>query len=634
MRPLVLSLLLFGLLSWQALFCEESAVVLETVTAQPYYKEVTSLDWKGWTTIVVFALTIGAMIAELKPPDVTMLLSSGALVVLGILPPSQFLAGFSNDIIMTIAMLCIIVRAIEIHGILDLVGKKILSGSKSVGRQLASLMLPVSAASAFLNNTPIVLLMTPLVRRWALKNSASPSKFLIPLSYAAILGGMCTIIGTSTNLVIEGLLRNETPSASLGFFELSFIGIPCVVVGTAYMLVAGRRLLPDRIDPLSAAVKAARDYTAEFLVTEDCPLSNRKIEEVSGRYFRGELVVRIERGNLTIDSPGKDLVILAGDRLVFAGDIHHIAELHAVAGLQSLADPHFELDVSSSHFSEIVISTTSIMIGKTLRNLHFRTVYGASVLAIYREGERVADNVADIPLQAGDTLMLLSSEQWHGGDAYTKDFYCIRNSEKLNVFQPLPAFTVFAALIAMITAATIGVPIMICSMATVAFLLFTKNINVRQAQSSIVWNVLLLIACSFALAKAMVLTGVAGYFAQMILTIVGTDPYLLLGGILFVAIISTELLSNNAAALILFPIALQAAQLAGFTSPESAKTIGVTIAVGCSCGFALPTGYQTHMIVFGEGGYRFTDFFAVGVLMDILIWIVAMAIIPLIWPLI
>lgn len=596
-------------------------------------KLLETLGWKGWFTLGLLALTIIALILEVRPPDITMLFSTGILVVFGILPPAKFLDGFSHDIIMTIAMLCIVVRTIEIHGLLDVLAKNVLSTSKNIYRQLVSLMVPVAAASAFLNNTPIVLLMTPIVRRWSLKNKSYPSKFLIPLSYAAILGGMCTIIGTSTNLVIEGLLREEAPNASLGFFELSYIGIPCGLAGLAYILLLGRHLTPERKDPLSSAEEDARKFTVEFYVNHDCPLAHKSIGSVAGKHFRNELLVQIERGEVVIDAPSEEERILPKDRLVFAGDINHIAELHAIKGLQSLADPHFKLDASSSHFSEIVISTTSLMIGKTLRQLDFRSQYGASVLAVYREGERVEGHVRDIEIQAGDTLMLLSSEEWHGGDYYAKDYYCIRNNQKLQVFHPWRVGFIVAVLIAMVTAATMGVSIMISSMAAVAMFTLTRMITIREAQNSIVWNVLLLIGCSFAFAKTMVITGVASTFAHIILSIIGTDPIHLIGGTLLVAIISTELLSNNAAALILFPIAAQVAKLAGFDSPTALKTVGITIAVGCSCGFAMPTGYQTHMIVFGEGGYKFTDFFKVGIPMDIVIWSVGTLLIPIIWPL-
>jgi len=592
-----------------------------------------SLDWRGWFTIVVFLLTFFALIKEIRPPDITMLVSAGVLVITGILRPEQFLAGFSKDIIVTIAMLCIIVRTLEIHAILHIVGKRMLSLSDNIYRQYLSYMVPVAGASAFMNNIPIVLLMTPTVRNWALRLKRNPSKYLIPLSYAAIVGGVCTIIGTSTNLVVEGMVRRYTAVISLGFFELAWIGLPCVVVVLLYMLFVGRHFLPERPDPALAMAEQTREFTTEFLVEEECPLANRSVVEVGQKYLRGQLLLQIERNNTNIDSPSGDLVIFVGDRLVFSGDVNQIAELHGIKGLKSLADPKFELDLTSSHFSEVVIPTTSLLVGKTLKQINFRDQYGASVFAVYREGWRVPGNVADVSLQAGDTLMLLSGEPWHGRGFYTNDFYYIRHSEKLQVFHPWRAFLVIGTLIGMVTAATMGMSIMIASLAAVFFLIFTRSITIREAQNSVVWNLLLLIACSFAVGKAMEVTGVALYFAKTIFSVVGPEPYHIVGGILFVTILGTELITNTAAAVILFPIAVQIVQLAGFHSPEAIKTMAVTIALGCSCCFAIPTGYQTHMIVFGPGGYRFTDFMKVGAPLDVLIWMIGTLLIPILWPL-
>jgi len=593
-------------------------------------KALSSLDWKGWFAIALLIVTMAALILEFRPPDITMLISSGILVVVGILPPAQFLSGFSEDIIMTIAMLCIVVRTIEMYGIINLLAEFILLSSKSMVKQLVSLMLPVAGASAFLNNTPIVLLMTPIVRRWSIKNEMAPSKFLIPLSYASILGGLCTIIGTSTNLVIEGLIRQENSTVTLGFFELSYIGVPCVLAGTVFMALIGQHLLPIRKDPLSLVEEDIRDFTTEFLVEEGCPFADKPISKIA---IHQDSLIQIERDRRLIDSPSKEFIIRIGDRLVFVGGIRYMAELHAIPGLRSLADPYFKLDASSSKFSEIVISSTSSMIGKTLKRLNFRSVYGASVLAIYREGERIKTGISDVYLRAGDTLMLLSSEEWRGGDYHNNDYYCLRTNERLQIFDKKRAYFIILVLLAMIAFSTAGISIMIASMAAVGAFIFTRTISIKEAKNSIIWNVLLLIVCSFAFAKALIITGVAYQFAHVVLSVFGSNPYYLIAGILAVSIISTELLSNNASALILFPIAMQIMHLAGYSSPEAIKTVGVTIAVGASCGFAIPTGYQTHMIVFGEGGYKFLDFIKVGIFMDLIIWGIGVLLIPYFWPL-
>jgi len=589
------------------------------------------LRWQGWFTIGIFVVIFLGLVTEIRPPDIVMFLGTGVLVIVGVLTPAQFLQGFSNEIIMAIAMLCIIVRATEVNGLLEVVAKRVLSSSKNFALQMVSMCVPVAFASAFLNNTPIVLLMTPIVRKWALKNKLYPSKFLIPLSYAALFGGACTLIGTSTNLVILSLVREAMPEAAFGFFELSYVGIPCAFAGFIFLIFASPYLLPERTDPRSAIAEETREFTVEFIIGQQCPLANKSIKEAGRRYFRGELLIQVERNRFLIDSPSPDLVLFVGDRLVFAGDINQIAELHAIKDLQSVSDPQFKLDVGSSHFAEIVIPTTSLLVGKTLKKINFRNYYGASVLAVYRQGWRVHGDVREIELQAGDTLMLLSGEPWGQTRSYGKDFYYIRHHEKLVVFHPWRALVVVMALLGMVAAVTIGYNIMVCSLAAVFVLFMTRTISFREAQNSIMWNILLLIACSFALGRAMQTTGVAAYFAHIILKVVGSHPYMLIGGILAVTILCTELMTNNAAALILFPIAHTAAKLAGYASAESVTAVGVAVAIGASCAYAMPTGYQTHMIVFGPGGYKFTDFFKSGVCMDVIIWAIATALIPKIW---
>ena len=630
MRKYSFLFVLLGLVLFQHFFLH-SAQDASFPLPQTIKQAQDALDFDGWFTIAVFVLTFIGLITEIRPPDIVMLVSTGILVIFGILTPVQFLEGFSNEIIMTIAMLCIIVRALEVNGLLEIVGKKILSKSKYFGVQILSMCVPVSAGSAFLNNTPIVLLLTPIVRKWALKNKLYPSKYLIPLSYAALFGGACTLIGTSTNLVVHGLVRRYMPEAGFGFFELAYVGVPCAIAGLLYLVFISPYLLPERMDPVTAMTEETREFTGEFIVGPDCPLANKSIQEAGRRYFRGELLIQIERNNAIIDSPARDFILFVGDRLVFVGDINQIAELHAVKDLRSVADPQFKMDITSSHFSEIVIPTTSLLVGKSLKKINFRHNYGASVMAVYRQGWRVHGDVKDIELQAGDTLMLLSGEPWSGAQYYGKDFYYIRHHEKLLVFNPWRALLVMGALIGMVTAATMGFDIMVSSLAAAFLLLATRSISVREAQNSIVWNILLLIACSFALGRAMETTGVAAYFAEIIITVVGSEPYMLIGGIIAVTIICTELMTNNAAALILFPIAFSAAKLSGYDSPEAIKAVGIAVAIGASCAYAMPTGYQTHMIVYGPGGYKFTDFFKTGILMDIMIWAIATALIPRLW---
>ncbi len=594
---------------------------------------VTELTLKGWFTIIVLILLLVALVREVRPPDIVMVVAAGILTIGGAISPTQLLVGFSNDVIVTIALLCVIVRTWEVNGLLNIFQHYILPKTNQYFKQMAMILFPVAALSAFMNNTVIVLMMTPVLRMWALKKKLSPSKFLIPLSYASIVGGLCTLIGTSTNLIVDGLLREQNPEAGFTFFELAKIGLPIAFVTIFLVIILGKYLLPVRIDVATAVSEETREFTGEFIVSENCLLIGKRIIDAAGRYFHGELLVEIERNKRKITSPTPSEYILEGDRLVFAGDINQIAELHTIKGLVSAADPHFQLDVGSSHFSEVVLTESSFLVGKTLRKVNFRNVYGASVLAVYREGKRLKGNVGDIILDAGDTLVLLATDEWEGSK-YVRDFYYIRKEEKLTIFDFRRAALVFLIAVGMVVLAGMGVPILIAVMAASLLYIFTRSITFREAQKSIIWSVLLLIASSFAVAKAVQVTGVAAYFAHVLLKIFGTNPYILTGGIIFVVSMFSQILSNNTAALLLFPIALSMAQLAGYTSLESLKAVGVMVAVGSSCAFMLPTGYQTHMIIYGPGGYRMTDFIKNGVIINFIIILIGMFLIPLIWPLV
>ena len=597
-------------------------------------ESVRQFGWKAWFTVLLFLATFFALMREVLAPDLVLLSAAVVLLLMGVVSPTEFLLGFAEDIIFCIAMLCIIIRAMEMSGILSFISKHVLSSSSYPVPRLLSVMLPVGAASAFMNNTPIVLLMTNAVRGWALEAKTSPSKYLIPLSYAAILGGTCSLIGTSSTLIVDGLMRQENPAAALGFFEIARVGIPCCVVGLVYMLLFGYRLLPIRQDTSSAVVEQTPEFTSEFIVEEGCILIGETVESAGRTYFIHEQLVEIERDGQRFDSPSPKELIRQGDRLVFAGDIQEIAELHAIKGLASTADPHFHIDVSSPHFSEVVVSVTSPLVGRTLKETDFRSRYGASVLAVYRSGMRVPGLVGDIVLRAGDTLMLLSKQPWQVAKTHSQDFYYIRHNEELSLFSPLAFGFSSVLLVGMICAVMAGVPLVVATVAVASLLIMTGMISLRQAQKSIRWNLLVLIASSYSLGTAVQNTGVADAFAIAILKAVGTEPYLLVATLFVVTGVVTAFVTNNAAVLLLFPIALQTARLAGFTSIDAMKAIAVTIAMAASCAFATPIGYQTNMIVYGPGGYRFIDYVKVGLPLTLLVFLTCTYYIPKIWPLV
>lgn len=606
-------------------------IILIAASEMPTFFNEYAWNWQMVATILISIATFAALMTDIRPPHIVMFLSSAILVILGIISPQQFLNGYSNDVVMTIAMLCIVVRTLEVNGVLNLFSRYIFSNSKNQIVQYLWLLIPVAGLSAFLNNTPIVLLLTPLVRKWALSHRLAPSKFLIPLSYITILGGLCTLIGTSTNLLVEGLLAYENPGARLGFFELGFIGVPLVIIGLVYLLFIGRYLLPDRQDHMAKMAMDSQNLVGEFIVERHSAFVGKTIQELYEDLESIQLL-EIERAGTIWRSPLPGTVIRPHDRLVLEGEVDQIAALHNVPGFTSVADPHFNLEVESSHFSVAILSCNSPLVGKTLKQLNFRHTYGASVFAIYRRGKRLSGTVSKMNLLGGDMLMLFSSDTWRGED-YPNDFYTIRLNEKVISFNRWRITLVLGIVVGMVTAAALGISMMVSSLTAAVLLLLTRSVTVREAQKSIAWTILVLIASCLAFSSAMETTGLASAFGKQVLDLLGSNPYALIGGILFITIIGTEILSNNASAVLIFPIALEAVRLAGYQDIEAIKTVGVAVAVGSSAGFAVPTGYQTHLIVYGPGNYRFLDFVKVGFPLDILIWITGTCLIPYLWPL-
>lgn len=589
-------------------------------------------SWQAWYTLAVFFLTFFVLIKELLSPDLTMFSAAIALLLVGIVSPADFLLGFSEDIIFSIAMLCIIVRAMETSGIVRFIADNVLSNSKHDSVRLLSVMLPVGVFSAFLNNTPIVLLMTSAVRHWALARDLPPSKYLIPLSYAAILGGTCTLIGSSATLVVHSLLHKDTPGAGFTFFEMGQVGVPCAIVGVLYMLFLGHRYLPVRVDTQSLAAKEVPELVSEFVIGEGCPLIGLSVQDAGSRYFRHEYLIEIEREGYVLESPSPQDVIELDDRLIFVGDVQHIAELHAIKGLQSTADPHFHIDVSSPHFSEVVISVMSPLAGKTLKEVDFRTQHGASVLAVFRGGKRVLGLVGDIRLQAGDTLMLLSKQPWQVSKLKSPDFYYIRHNEELSLFSPWRFALGVNLLVGMVLAVIAGVPLVLATLAVATILLLAGVIDLRQAKNSIRWDLLILIASAFSLGSALQSTGVAEALSVLILKGIGSNSLTLLATLFVLTSLLTAFVTNTAAVVLLFPLAIQTAHLAGFESISAVKAVGACIVVAASCSFATPIGYQTNTIVYGPGGYQFNDYVKVGLPLTVLVFFVSMIVIPYCWP--
>lgn len=589
------------------------------------------MSWEAWFTLTVVTLGVAALIREVLAPDLILLGILAVLLVSGILSPQEALAGFANPAVISVGALFVVAGAMQNTGALGFVATRLFGRIRGDRQALLRLMLPVAGISAFLNNTPIVAMFTPVVIDWARRHRLSPSRFLIPLSYAAILGGTCTLIGTSTNLVVNGLMVGAG-MPGMSFFELSPVGVPCAVVGLAFIALIGRRLLPDRKDLIESLEESQREYLTELEVRADCPLAGQRIEEAGLRHLPGLFLIRIERAEETVAPVGPEERLQVGDRLVFTGVVSTIVDLQKIRGLVPAGDhrdgqEHF---LTRENLSEAVVSEDSPLVGSTIRDANFRTHYGAAVVAVHRRGRRLSGKIGDIVLHAGDTLLLEASPGFARAYRNAPDFYLVSevpDSTPPRFHKAVPALVVLVAVVALVT--TELLPMVTAALLAASAVVVLGCLSVGEVRGSVDMSVLILIAAAFGVSKALEKTGAAGVVASVLIEAgVGMGPSGVLAMVYLATLIFTEFLSNAAAAALMFPIAAAVARQFGV----DARPFAIAIAIAASAAFASPLGYQTHLMVYGPGGYRFSDFLKIGIPLNLLIFVVAMLCIPYTWP--
>ncbi|MDT8396885.1 MAG: SLC13 family permease [bacterium] len=585
----------------------------------------------GIFTIAVVLGMLAALVLEILSPDVILFTALAALFLTGVLTPEEAFNGFSNKGMLTVGILFIVAYAAQSSGILELFAGRLMGRGKGLRRSMFRITVPVAALSAFLNNTPIVAMFTPAVRDWARARGLSPSKFLIPLSYASIFGGVCTLIGTSTNLVVNGLLQQEL-GRSMTMFELAWVGIPAAAAGIVYFALVGHKLLPDHRDPVEDLLDSGREYLVEMDVREGCPLAGRSVLSAGLRNLQGLFLVEIVRDGDSLAPVKPADRIHAGDRLIFTGLVNSIVQLKKIPGLVYSGEATLARDLRSSgggRIVEAVISRSSPMLGKTIREGKFRSRYNAAVLAVHRSGERIRSKIGDIKLKPGDTVLLLTGDDFIPTWIRSREFYMISKVSDIPALNRIRAAVSVLALAGMVLLAATGVmPIFNAAILAAIVLIFSRCVTPLEARRAIEWNVLIVIACAFGISKALDKTGVAALFAD---TIVGSvkslGPIGVLGGVYLVTSLLTEIITNNAAAALVFPIAISAATQIG----SDPMPFVIAVAIGASASFSTPFGYQTNLIVYGPGGYRFRDFLKVGIPLNIIFMIVSLVVIPMVW---
>lgn len=587
------------------------------------------LGWEGWFSLGIVVLCFGLFAFSRAAPDVV---TAGALTLLllfGILTPTEALAGFSNPGMLTVGVLYVVVTGLTQTGAVGWVGPNLLGRPRGPSYARLRLMLPVAGLSAFLNNTPVVAIFIPAVQDWAKRHRLELSRLLIPLSYASIAGGTCTLIGTSTNLVVDGLYSERFGGPGLGLFEPIWVGLPVAVTVLVFLLTAGHWLLPRRV-PAASSYEDVREYIAEMLVEPSSPLVGKSIEDAGLRQLPGLFLIEIERGEQVLPAVSSQVILQGNDRLVFAGILDSVMDLQRTRGLIPATHQVFKLDVPRPGrcFVEAVLSDKSPLIGKSVRQGRFRNRYDAVIIALARNGERVARKIGDIVLAPGDTLLLETRPDFVEQQKNSRDFLLVSQIGDSHPLKHEHAPVAIAIVVAMIAVVTIGwLSMLEAALLAAGLMIITRCTDSRTARRSPDWQVLVVIATSFGIGAALEKTGAAAWLAGGLIGLADGDPWVTLALVFVATALLTSLATNNVAAVLVFPIAIQAAETMGV----SPMPFVLTLMIAASASFATPIGYQTNLMVFNVGGYRFGDFVRVGVPLTLVVGLVTILVVPLVW---
>jgi len=584
------------------------------------------------TFILVVAMTL--LITEKLPVDLT---SIGIVVVLtlsGILTPTEAIAGFASPAVITVGAMFLISKGMIRTGAVGFISQKVIEYSR--GRPNLALFLIlviVGTASAFINNTPVVVLFIPIILSLSCELDFSPSKFLIPVSYASILAGTCTLIGTSTNIIISDL-STRYGFGPIGMFELSPLGLPIALLGIFFLILAAPKLMPSMQNSVCELKdEEHRRYLAEFHVPRESPLIGEDPASFfSGKYPEMNVLELIRYSHVFY--PDRDPVKIAPDDLLLvkgsANDLVEILHDDVLDLPMAEEDINFAAEQKESLIVELIIPPQSRLLGERLVSSRLRRDPDIHIIAIKRRELHYAEpKVKDIRLKIGDILLVRLPESSVARLRNETDFIIVEDVHHEIVHKRLArrAFLIFGAMI--VTASSGMADILTCALAAAFLMILTGCLQLRDAYRAIDSRVLLIIIATIALSAALQKTGASEFYARTFLSLFsGTRPVFVLSGLMLLTSISTHLLSNNATAILLLPIAISAAQGLGVDP----KPFIIAVCFGASACFATPIGYQTNLLVYGPGGYRFSDYMKVGMPLNLLVWMMGSLFIPLIWP--
>jgi di/tricarboxylate transporter len=590
----------------------------------------------NWQILLVFGLlaaTFALMVWEKLSIDLVAMLAFAALLVTGVLTPAEAFKVFGNEAVITVACMFILSAALERTGVIETVGHRL---NRLVGKSDWSVLLfvlPIVAViSAFINNTPVVVVFMPILISLAAARGLKPSKLLMPLSFASILGGTCTLIGTSTNILVSSTAKG-LGQAPLGMFELGKIGLILSVAGIVYMLTFGRKLLPGR-ETLASILQTtdSKQYLTEAVVVGGSPLIGKLLTATPLANQPKVRVLEVIRAGDPVRAPLNKITLQQGDRLRLSTALKSVMEINSLEGLEIASKAKLGLELVGSQkavVAECVIGPYSSLAGRSIRDVNFRRRYGVLVLAVHRKGVNLREDFTNVKLRYGDTLLIEGPEPAIRELREGRDFLLLLDVPH-EVKRRRKQWLALGTVSLVVTLAGLNVmPIAVLAVLGAVLVVTTRCLNTEEAYQSVEWSVVFLIIGMLALGFALDKTGGAALVAHgLILELGPWGTPVVLSAIVFIASLLTCFLSNNAVAVLLTPIVIQAAA----ALDVSARPFIIAVAVGSSACFATPIGYQTNTLVYGAGGYLFRDFLKVGLPLNLLVWILASVLIPVFWP--
>ncbi len=586
------------------------------------------MEWQGIVTLITLFAVLSSLALTRVSADLVLMAALAFLLISGILGPAEALAGFGNPGVITIATLYVVAAGLKETGAVQWIARRLLGHPKTEKGAQLRMIVPTGILSGFMNNTAVVAMFIPAIQDWAQRLGVPASKLLLPLSYAAILGGTCTLIGTSTNLVVDGMLQSRL-GVHLGLFELAWVGVPLLLVGGTFLVLFASRILPDR-GGVAEELDQVRQYGVEVEVMAPGPLVGKTIAEAGLRALNYGYLTEIDRGGRLITAVEPDRTLQAGDRLYFVGAPECASELRRIQGLKPANGSVHKLDVANHQrcLVEVVLGPEFPALNKTIRDSQFRTRFNAVILSLSREGKRVPGKLGDIHFRMGDTLLLEASHQFVEQYRFRRDFLLVSalNDSTPPDFHRAPRALAILALMVLVSATGL-LQIMEAAFLAAGAMIVSGCLTASRARRSVDLPVLVVIAASFALGNAMTETGAAQWVAGGLLGFGPLTPWLALAIVYLLTALFTEVITNNAAAVLMFPIALAVSEQLDVNFIPFA----IAVMFAASASFITPLGYQTNLMVYGPGRYRFTDYVRVGAPLSLLVGTVAVGLIPLVW---